>query len=74
MFFILRQNDDGGMPHLCLNVDELIDTGDRLDAKHGTAILCGTRLRLSKTEKQRDGRRNPRASSPPCKRPMSHSH
>ena len=32
--FVLRQNDDGGMPHLRLDIDELIDTGDRLDAQH----------------------------------------
>ena len=25
--FVLRQNDDGGMPHLRLDIDELIDTG-----------------------------------------------
>ena len=40
--FVLRQNDDGGMAHLGLNVHELIDTGDRLDAQHGAAILGGT--------------------------------
>ena len=41
--FTLRQDDDGGMPHLRLNVDELIDAGDRLDAQHGAAILGGPR-------------------------------
>ena len=34
--FVLRQNDDGGVPHLRLNIDQLIDTGDRLDAQHGS--------------------------------------
>ena len=33
--FVLRQNDDGGMTHLRLNIDQLIDTGNCLDAKHG---------------------------------------
>ena len=32
--FVLRQNDDGGVPHLGLDIDELIDTRDRLDAQH----------------------------------------
>ena len=48
--FGLRQNDDGGMPHLRLNVDELIDTRNCLDAQHGAAILGGTGRRLSKPE------------------------
>ena len=32
--FVLRQNDDGGMPHLRLNIHQLIDARDRLDAQH----------------------------------------
>ena len=32
--FVLRQDDDGGMAHLRLDIDQLIDTGDRLDAQH----------------------------------------
>ena len=44
MFSPLRQDDDGGMPYPGLNVHELIDTADRLDAKHGAAILGGTGL------------------------------
>ena len=66
------------MAHLGLNVHELIDAGDRLDAQHGAAILGGTdRLRLSKPQKRGsdDGRK--RWSAPPRERPcessMSHN-
>ena len=75
--FVVRQNDDGGMPHLGLNVHELIDTGDRLDAQHGAAILGGTGRRLSKPQKRGsdDGRKC--RSAPPrerlCESSMSHS-
>ena len=51
--FAFRQDDDRGMPHPGLDIEKLIDTGDRLDVKHGAAILGGTRLRLCKPEKQR---------------------
>ena len=32
--FVLRQNDDGGVPDLGLDIDQLIDARDRLDAQH----------------------------------------
>ena len=68
--FVLRQDDYGGMAHLGLDVHELIDTGDRLDAQHGAAILGGTGLRLSKPEKHGsdDGRKrwSARASVTAC--------
>ena len=75
--FGLRQNDDGGMPHLRLNVDELIDARNCLDAQHGAAILAGTGRRLSKPQKRGsdDGRK--RWSAPPrerlCESSMSHN-
>ena len=60
--FAFRQDDDGGMPHLCLDIDELIDTGNRLDAQHRS--LGPSRRYRSERPWQEDQNHNARPQDP----------
>ena len=39
--FGFRQDEDGGVPDLGSDVDELVDAGDRLDPQHGALRAAG---------------------------------